>query len=239
MNQKLGTIYIATNLVNGKQYVGQTTKNLKRRIRGHKNKRNYPISNAIKKYGIENFKWISFSCPEEDLDWQESFLIKELNTLAPYGYNLETGGNKNKHLHKSTREIMSINMIKRLRNKKNHPMFGRKRKEEEKPYKLTLEIAQLIRQRVKNGEKEIDIAKEYNVHRKTISKIKNHKIYIIDGENKIFNNYGNRKLTNNEITTIRKKISNKEKQKNIAKEYNVGFYTISAIKNNKSYIGEI
>jgi len=238
MNQEIGTIYIATNLVNRKQYVGQTTRNLKRRIRGHKNKSNYPFSNAIRKYGFEKFKIISFSCPEENLDWTETFLIKELNTLVRNGYNLESGGNKNKHLHKSTKKIISVNMIKRLENKKNHPMFGRKRKEEEKVYKLTLEIAQLIRQRIKNGEKEIDLAKEYNVHRKTISKIKNHKIYIIDGENKIFNNYGNRKLTNNEITIIRKKILNKEKQKDIAKEYNVGFYTISKIKNNKTYKGE-
>jgi group I intron endonuclease len=105
MNQKLGTIYIATNIINGKQYVGQTIRDLKERIYGHKNKSTCPIiHSAIKKYGFENFKWISFSCPEEEMDWQEIFLIKELNTLAPNGYNLDSGGHKNKHHHESTKE---------------------------------------------------------------------------------------------------------------------------------------
>lgn len=107
MNQEVGTIYIATNLINGKQYVGQTIQKLKERIQGHKGIKKYSIFyKAIKKYGIENFKIISFSCPEEELDWRETFLIKELNTLPPNGYNLETGGHKNKHHHELTKQKM-------------------------------------------------------------------------------------------------------------------------------------
>lgn len=37
MNQKNGIIYIATNVVNGKQYVGQTRMEFKERIMSHDN----------------------------------------------------------------------------------------------------------------------------------------------------------------------------------------------------------
>jgi group I intron endonuclease len=114
MNQDNGTIYIATNLLNGKQYVGQTVQPLSNRLASHKyeaKKKQHTnvFHNAIKKYGIENFKWISFSCPEEDLDWQETFLIKELGTLASNGYNLDSGGNKNKYHHEITKQKMREN----------------------------------------------------------------------------------------------------------------------------------
>ncbi|MFA5031208.1 MAG: NUMOD3 domain-containing DNA-binding protein, partial [Patescibacteria group bacterium] len=102
----MGTIYISTNLVNQKQYVGQTTRNLQERKNNHK-KFSYYFGAALKKYGLENFKWIHFDCAIEELDWVETFLIKELKTLAPNGYNCETGGNKQKVMSKSSRKKMS------------------------------------------------------------------------------------------------------------------------------------
>ena len=126
MNQEFGFIYIATNLINGKQYVGQTMRKLKERIAGHKcgkKKRVCLLTRAIKKYGIENFKWVSFSCPEEDLDWTESFLIKELNTQTPNGYNLESGGNINKHLSEDTKKKMRENHADF--SGENHPQYGK------------------------------------------------------------------------------------------------------------------
>ena len=120
---KNGIIYIATNLVNSKQYVGQTTRQLNHRKREH-NKQNDCVvfGRALKKYNPNNFKWSSFSCPEEDLDWTESFLIKELNTLAPNGYNLDSGGHENKRLHKLTKKKISKNHINI--SGENNPMFG-------------------------------------------------------------------------------------------------------------------
>lgn len=116
MNQENGIIYIATNLVNGKQNVGQTIRKLKKRMGEHKGTDNGQLLHkAIKKYGIENFKWISFSCSEEELDWHETFLIKELNTLAPNGYNLETGGHKNKHHHELSKQKISKKLTGRIR----------------------------------------------------------------------------------------------------------------------------
>jgi len=143
MEEKDGIIYIATNLVNGKQNVGQTIRKLKTRIDEHKNHGNL-LHNAIKKYGIENFKVISFSCPEEDLDWMETFLIAELNTRKPNGYNLESGGHKNKHHHETTIQKIRENHKDNSGEKNgmygkmgpnfgkkglSNPLFGRKRPE--------------------------------------------------------------------------------------------------------------
>ena len=55
-----GIIYKCTNLINGKIYIGQTIKGLKRRkalheITADKN-RGFYFHNAIRKYGKENFK---------------------------------------------------------------------------------------------------------------------------------------------------------------------------------------
>jgi group I intron endonuclease len=129
MDNQNGTIYIATNLINGKQYVGQTIRNLEERKRGHRNGRKNQVcllTRAIKKYGEENFKWISFSCPKENLNWQETFLIKNLITSAPNGYNLESGGCKNKIVSEITRKRMSdIRIEKELSKGENNPRFGK------------------------------------------------------------------------------------------------------------------
>lgn len=48
--EKLGTIYIVTNLINGKQYVGQTVGKLNERKTGHYFKGNC-LHNALKNMG--------------------------------------------------------------------------------------------------------------------------------------------------------------------------------------------
>ena len=57
-------IYQIINTINNKMYIGQAV-NFKRRIYNHirlsKLEGNYPIHKAIKKYGLENFKFIIIS----------------------------------------------------------------------------------------------------------------------------------------------------------------------------------
>ena len=147
MNKKVGTIYIATNLLNGKQYVGQTIRTFKKRQKEHHNKNDtLLLYRAIKKYGIEKFKWVSFSCPKENLDWIETLLINELKTLAPNGYNLETGGKKNKTVSKLTKKRMS-----KAQKGENNPMFGKHPISEKKGKKLEeivgIERAEKIKQK--------------------------------------------------------------------------------------------
>jgi group I intron endonuclease len=90
-------VYLITNKINGKKYVGQTVKPLHNRWIQHgksSNRRNTYFTNAIQKYGRESFKIetlrICHSKPE--MDRIEKFYIAKLGTLRPGGYNLTTGG---------------------------------------------------------------------------------------------------------------------------------------------------
>ena len=91
-------IYVITNKINGKQYVGQTV-HPEKRWWEHKNraKTKYdllPIHLAISKYGEDNF---SFEILEwtYDYDAKEIETISKLKTLTPNGYNIARGGNTN------------------------------------------------------------------------------------------------------------------------------------------------
>lgn len=95
---KYGTIYKITNLINGKQYVGQTTNSVLNRFADHcSEKRNRHISNAIKQYGKENFKVeeIATAFDKESLNNLEIYFVEKFNTMFPNGYNHRAGGNQN------------------------------------------------------------------------------------------------------------------------------------------------
>jgi len=90
-------IYMATNLINGMSYVGQTTTNLNHRIDRHliesKKSRSY-FHRVLNKYGIENFKWkILKECRDiSDLNKSEKYFIEQYKTNKSNGYNLTDGG---------------------------------------------------------------------------------------------------------------------------------------------------
>lgn len=97
-------IYKITNLINGKEYVGQSI-NIERRIKDHFLKAlnindcsyNTAIHQAIRKYGAENFDWkIVEECSVDDIDDKERYYIQYFNTLAPNGYNILPGGQKHR-----------------------------------------------------------------------------------------------------------------------------------------------
>ena len=92
-------IYKITNKINNKSYVGQTTRSLKSRWKGHcasaiKNKSNNLFHNAISKYGKDCFEIeiIGFANSKNELDILEKDLIIESKSLHPDGYNLKEGG---------------------------------------------------------------------------------------------------------------------------------------------------
>lgn len=87
-----GYIYITTNLINGKKYIGQ-----------HKSPsfdKSYKGSGKIIKYAFEKYGWDNFKTEileectsEESLNQRERFWIKEYNaTESPEFYNLSNGG---------------------------------------------------------------------------------------------------------------------------------------------------
>ena len=97
----MGYIYKITNLVNNKIYVGQTVSSINKRFNDHLYNslagfRDAPLlSNAIKKYGKENFivEMIEH-CENEKLDEQEIYWINKLKSHYSYGhgYNISLGG---------------------------------------------------------------------------------------------------------------------------------------------------
>lgn len=103
-------IYKITNKINKKIYIGQTRLSIEARFILHKNKKSNCVylKSAFKKYGIENFTIEEVEHCEtiDSLNMREEFWIKELNTLAPNGYNLTTGGAAPKHSD-TTKEKMS------------------------------------------------------------------------------------------------------------------------------------
>jgi predicted GIY-YIG superfamily endonuclease len=86
---KIGRVYIITNLINNKKYVGVTTRTLKRRFRQHysqcKKKYKGIIHHAINKYGIENFKIElveeCFNITENELLLKESYYMAAANSF--------------------------------------------------------------------------------------------------------------------------------------------------------------
>ena len=88
------TIYILENQINGKRYVGQTTRPLKQRIKEHLAHGDSVISMALKKHGIDNFTITSFDVSNiDELNDMEINTISRLDALvSESGYNIALGG---------------------------------------------------------------------------------------------------------------------------------------------------
>lgn len=96
-------IYIATNKINGKSYIGQSV-NIESRIKEHLYRYNMPSSNsynslfyrAMRKYGKDNFQFSTLESSDEfdreALNDLEIFYINHYNSFHA-GYNMNRGGN--------------------------------------------------------------------------------------------------------------------------------------------------
>lgn len=110
-------IYKATNLVNGKSYIGFTSRWPRRKLEhlkcATKNSK-FHFHKAIRKYGQDNFEWIILY-NSNDLDFckniMEGYFIKIFNTIEN-GYNLTLGGD-------------SINTLPSIRQKISNTMTDR------------------------------------------------------------------------------------------------------------------
>mgnify|MGYP000234544694 CR=1 FL=1 len=116
------SIYIITNTVNAKQYVG-ITKRLKKRWTEHQRMHGgacLGLYSAIKKYGKEQFVFshIADAFDKDSACSIERLLIKEHNTLSPHGYNLTSGGDGGFEMSKESRAKMSAS-------KKGKPAYNK------------------------------------------------------------------------------------------------------------------
>ena len=93
---RLGSIYVITNINNGKRYVGQTSRDIETRFSEHiwETRGNSYLHNAIQAEGAQNFKIeLIEQVPLEQLDDRERYWIKEYNTCDKNkGYNIAPGG---------------------------------------------------------------------------------------------------------------------------------------------------
>lgn len=96
----MGYIYLVTNLINNKRYVGQTTLTVSERWERHQydalmKRDDFYFHKALRKYGIKNFSIEQIiECQNEELDDKECYYIDFYNTyyLHNKGYNLTRGG---------------------------------------------------------------------------------------------------------------------------------------------------
>jgi group I intron endonuclease len=88
-------VYLITNKINGKRYVGQTSKTLTHRWNIHCRTHHCPVlRKAIDKYGFENFSIepiVEVSTRELANEFEREYILRYL-TRAPNGYNLSDGG---------------------------------------------------------------------------------------------------------------------------------------------------
>ena len=153
-------VYKLTNKINNKVYIGFTSKSLKKRfekhIRDSKYGRNTYLSNAIRKYGIENFSKEVLFKTESLIEVKnlEINYIKKYNSfyLGENGYNMTLGGEGTlNHNHSiETRKKMSKshtgkkhtketkNKLAKLRMGPKNPRYGYKYTKEEKQNKAQL-----------------------------------------------------------------------------------------------------
>lgn len=135
--ERYGSIYVITNLVNGKLYVGQTSQNVNFRYRQHlRNKRSDcpKLNRAIIKYGQKNFSVEEFcTCfDKESLDLAETSAIAFFKSVE-CGYNIQHGGNSvNRGIVKSPEWIAKIVKSNRKYRGKNSSLYGKKRSEEDR-----------------------------------------------------------------------------------------------------------
>ena len=91
-------IYILTNKVNSKQYIGQSV-DIKARLSQHFNMHgNQFISRAIKKHSTEHFEVTVIEYPhvsKDALNAIEKWYIHKQQTKVPNGYNVTDGGDMN------------------------------------------------------------------------------------------------------------------------------------------------
>lgn len=89
------TVYVHTNKINGKKYVGITSKKPQKRWNNGKGYERQYFYNAIVKYGWENFdhEILKTGLTQEEADYWERYYIQKFDScLGHNGYNAAIGG---------------------------------------------------------------------------------------------------------------------------------------------------
>lgn len=121
-------VYVHTNKINGKKYVGQTCIKPEKRWNSGKGYKDNPYFwHAIQKYRWDNFdhEVVASKLTKEEADNFERLLIKELNATNPNnGYNLQDGGS-----HGQPSEVSRENIRKAAQKRNENAEWHRKQSE--------------------------------------------------------------------------------------------------------------
>lgn len=211
-----GKVYMIT-FKNGKSYIGVTIQTLNVRILSHvwksKNGGTYTLYNAMRKYNYEfDVKVIAYCNDWDELMVLEKSLISEYNTKVPNGYNTADGGRGTGGvLHTEERKIKTAISLKKAwaDNYEYRKSF-------------TVKSVKAMNDSLLNPIIE-------NKRRSKISDtMKNKKIGV--GENNAAS-----KLKIPDVIDIKTRLSNGEKESDIAKVYSVNRKLINMIKNGKRW----
>ena len=207
----MGYIYLITNTITKKQYVGQTLcSDVETRWKQHKSPKCNTVgrylSSAYKKHGIDNFKFqIICVCFDEDCNIYEEEYIKKFNTLVPNGYNLREGG-KNSRQHPESIKLRADKM-----RGPNNPNFGRIVSEDERKRQS---VAMM-------GEKNPNYGKKITSKRKIKLSESMNKIWEKIRTNGTFAIYKPKNLVTNNggISPNRKRVGKYDDNNNLLEEY--------------------
>jgi len=179
-----GIIYKATNIINGKVYIGQTVKALEKRISGHYSnarKNTTPGSyffKAIRKHGEGAFKWdvIDEADNPDELNQKEIYWISHYNSNGKGGYNLTDGGEGVRGYKVTEEGVERRRKVLKEMWKNGHGKNFPKGEDAVAAKFTDLQIRR-IGELLMRGEKPSVISKEYNIHTSSISSIRIGKVW--------------------------------------------------------------
>ena len=229
-----GFIYITTNHINGKQYIGQ-----KKYDKSNKWKKylgsGIALKRAIEKYGESNFsKEIIEECQtKEILDDREKYWINYYNAVdSDDFYNIASGGDGgNTIVGYSEEQMEQYKEYKRKLHKEVAP-----KGELCSASKLTEKQVLEIIERLKKNDFNLDIANDYKVSPGTIDDIRNHKTWKSLTENIIFDDISSRKRPRGTKPVVQysedgKYIATYKSARDVQRELGISYKLVSAVCN--------
>ena len=171
-----GIIYKITS-PSGKVYVGQTICPFEKRMQEHRQSKSgcTALKRATQKYKDQmKYEIIEENIPKEQLDEREIYWIKELNSLAPNGYNLTSGGTFKTEYSQESKDRIRDGMIKSKIKRDGY--FGSVRKVRDWFYpriRLYGKIKDISYGGFKTREEAIEVLKEYTKDPDNFEKVDN------------------------------------------------------------------
>lgn len=231
-----GFIYITTNHINGKQYIGQKKYDTQNKWKNYLGS-GIILSKAIDKYGKENFsKEIIEECKsKEQLDTREKYWIAYYDAVdSDEFYNISSGGDGgNTIVGYSEEQLIQYKEYK----SKLHQKTALKG-EDAGASKLTEKQVIEIIERLKTNDFNLDIANDYGVSQGTIDDIRCHKTWKHLTGNIVFDNISSRRRPRSTKPVIQYSedgtyIATYKSARDVQRELGIGYKIISAVCNGK------